>query len=295
MTTDISWEGIPNWIVAVTSVLTLLAAMTAGYFAGQAAKWTKQQAEASDEQVEISKAALTVAHEEARLAQEVAARQRKEADEAYRNFAESRLDRLAPTILATANMRRSGGLRVYKTDDFSTWTFQRNVEETYTEEAQRKLQFRLRLVIHFQNVSDQIARISIVSAALGELEDHPPGREIIVPPHEKASYAWERVWTPEMLMTEEEIHDPDKWLFNFKFWVQDLGMNVRDTYLFNGDLRYFERDGSRLIVRAAPEHYWTENVAVPLPERAYQRLHEVRSSNAGPVSVPFPIDTAQRG
>ncbi|KRE71700.1 hypothetical protein [Arthrobacter sp. Soil762] len=292
---DLVGEGIPNWIVAVTSVLTLAAAVTAGYFAGQAAKWTKQQAEASDEQVRIGKASLDVAHEEARLAQVVAARQRKEADDSYRNFAESRLDRLAPTILATANMRRSAGLRLYKTDDFSTWTFQRYVEETYTEEAQRKLQFRLRLVIHFQNVSDQIARISIVNAALGELEAQPPGRDIIVPPHKKASHAWERVWTPEMLTTEEEIHDPNTWLFNFKFWVQDLGMNVRDSYVFNGDLRYFERDGSRLIVRAAPEHYWTEDVAVPLPERVYQRLHEVQFPDVGPVSIPFPIDTTQRG
>ncbi|MEQ4518502.1 hypothetical protein ABLI39_03950 [Pseudarthrobacter sp. B907] len=270
--TDIWWQGVPNWIVAVTSVLTLLAAITAGYFAGQAAKWTKKQAEASDEQVAIGRTSLDLAHGEALLAQSVAARQRQEADEAYRNFAEAKLDRLAPVILATAKLSRMSPLTVYKLMPSGAYAYA-TLSESYSEEEQREIHFRQRLAISFRNVSDQIARLSIIDLASGELENHPQGREIIVAPHETEKFIWERRWSPQAeLATEEEINDVRSWLFNFSFWVRDLGMNVQDTYVFNGDLRFFARDGSRLLVRDEPEHAWTEDVAVPSQMRVYERL-----------------------
>jgi hypothetical protein len=65
---DIAWEGIPNWVVAVSSFLTLGAAIFAGVFAGRAAHWTKAQAEASQRQVDLAHEALTVAQQDSEVA-----------------------------------------------------------------------------------------------------------------------------------------------------------------------------------------------------------------------------------
>ena len=59
-------------------------------------------------------------------------------------------------------------------------------------------------------------------------------------------------------------------------------MNVRDTYKFNSDLRFFSRDGSRLIVTPEPGRNWTENVAQPLQQRVYERLEATQLMTVHP-------------
>lgn len=278
--TDIAWEGIPNWIVAGTSMLTLTAAVFAGVFAAKAAHWTKKQAEASDEQVRIAERSVAIAHEEVQLAKAVAEDQRREAEDTYRRYAESRLDILAPVVLATAKMTRSSGaLQVHLQDSDGTWEFAGTVAEDLEEPREQGILYRLRLAIHFSNVSDKIARISIIDSASGEFEQHRQGRDIIVPPRDTKKFMWMRSWSPAMLATDEDVHDPKNWLFNLKFWVRDLGMNVCDTYIFNGDLRFFSRDGSRLLVKSEPEIPWNEEIAIPLPGRVYERLVADASSS----------------
>lgn len=50
-------------------------------------------------------------------------------------------------------------------------------------------------------------------------------------------------------------------------------MNVRDEYVFNGDLRFFKRDGSRLITGPALIPFpWVENIATRIWPGTYDRL-----------------------
>ncbi|MDV8147395.1 hypothetical protein [Arthrobacter sp. B10-11] len=286
---DLWGEGIPNWVVAGTSFFTLLAAVAAGYFASRAAHYTKEQAAASHEQVRIGDEALKIAQEDALAAQDASLRQRREAEQAYRNFAESRLDALAPVVLASAtpyDTTTAGGhatklwLEVHRLEEPNTaagydrWSDWKPVTATFYESAESGVVFQTQLVIRFNNVSDKVARIDVIDPGNGELEDPSSGARLILMPHETKSFVWTKRWGLPMLATEDDLNDPKNWLFNLEFWVRDLGMNVRDTHKFNGDLRLFERDGSRLMVKAKPLVAWPENVdiATPMPGRVYERL-----------------------
>ncbi|WP_104061123.1 hypothetical protein [Arthrobacter sp. 4R501] len=287
----------PEWIQAVTSVLTFLAAVAAGWYARRAAIHTKQQAEASDKQVEIAGQALEItrkqaaaaeehslesleiARQEAQAVQAAAARQVEEAKATYRRYEESKLDAVIPEVLAT--VRRPGWFietkELYEpgrwTDHWEPFTGVQHFEESQRNE----IRFRIRLNVVIENVSSKTARVDIVDLANGELVNIRSDEHLIVPPHQERVFTWTRSFTPGMLATEDEINDSKNWLFNLTLWVRDLGMNVRDTYRFNSDLRLFSRDGTRLVVRPEPEHNWTENVAPPLQNRVYERLETNRS------------------
>lgn len=276
--TDIVGEAIPNWIMAGTSLFTLGAAVTAGIYAGKAAHWTEKQAHASNAQVEIAKKALEIARAEAKDAQDAARRQELETQAAYRRYEESKLDSAMPVVLAT--VKRSGWfLETKEAWEDGQWTpnWETFSQTRFFEEDQNyRIIFRIRLNVHLENTSQQIARVDIVDPAHGEVTVRG-GESIIVPPHQERVFTWTRTFTPLMLATDNDINDAKNWLFDLTLWVRDLGMNVRDTYKFNSDLRLFQRDGSRLIVRPTPEHDWNENVAQPLPERIYERLESNRS------------------
>lgn len=293
----------PDWIQAITSILTFLAAVAAGLYARRAAIYTKQQAGASDRQVQIAKDALAVtkgqaaaaeahseqqvelarenleiARKEIQAAQVAAERQAEEAQASYRSYEESKLDAAIPVILAT--VKRPGWfLETKEIWEDGQWppTWETFTRARYFEEGQNlAVVFRIRLNVTLENVSDHIARVDIVDTAHGEV-DVRGGVSIIVPPRQERTFTWTRTFTPVTLASEDEINDIKNWLFNLTLWVRDLGMNVRDTYKFNSDLRLFSRDGSRLLVRAEPEHNWTENVAQPLQQRVYERLETSHS------------------
>jgi hypothetical protein len=287
---DLVGEGIPNWIVAVTSVLTLGAAVAAGIFAAKAAHYTKVQAAAAHEQVRIGDQTLEAALADATAAKEAAARQREEADRAYRSFAETRLDPLAPVIFAVAEpyaFFENGVARDSKVwlevhrfagrteSGYDSWTSWEPVTETF-EEPQREqrsdVEFRTKLVVTLTNVSSQIARIWVEDPGNGEFDQPEATRDFILLPGGSKAFVWTKRWGLGMLRTDEDIDDSKNWLFNVKFSAHDLGMNLRDTYMFNGDLRLFARDGSGLVVKNEPPFPWTKNVATPLPGRAYERL-----------------------
>jgi hypothetical protein len=294
-------------IQAVTSILTVLAALAAGFYARRAAIYTKNQAQASHQQVEIAADALEVtraqaaaaedhgnhqielarqtlevAHHEAQAAQAAADRQVEESQAAFRRYEESRLDPLVPVVLATARYRDT----LLDTQGWDTgsgtlgWTPLRYENELGPHNRlDPQIVFRVELFVTLENVSDQIARVDIVDPVGGET-DVRPGTSLIIPPGDKCDFRWTRTSTPVMLTTDEEINDPAKCSFNLTFWVRDLGMSVRDTYRFSGDLRLFQLDGSRLIVRPEPEHTWKQNVAQPLQQRVYERLEHHRATTA---------------
>src|SRR5665647_3975497 len=83
--------SVTDWIAASTGVLTVGAAVVAGLYARRAAHWTKQQAEATADQVELARAALVVAEQDAKDAHALAAHQMAESDRTARRLAEARV------------------------------------------------------------------------------------------------------------------------------------------------------------------------------------------------------------
>ncbi|HEX4401547.1 MAG TPA: hypothetical protein VHZ98_09490 [Galbitalea sp.] len=273
---DIAWQGVPNWIVAIASVLTLGAAITAGVFAGKAAHWTKEQAESSKKQVQIANDALVIAQQEAEVAQNALRLEQLETERANRRLDESRLDALAPTIYARATLGTSDDAtkyllvrhRVSETEQQPDWE---KVEAPFELASDEGAAFRTTLTITFTNVSERLALIDITDPVNGEM-DLRQGTSIVIPPHDTRAVVWTRTFSSYALADDAGINKPEYWLFDLTFWARDLGMNVRDAYKFNGDLRFFERDGTRLIVKTEPPFPWTENIAVPLPGRVSERL-----------------------
>ncbi|KQR16438.1 hypothetical protein [Cellulomonas sp. Leaf334] len=279
---DVAWQDWEQWAPLALSVLTLIAALGAWIVAGRAARRSKRLAEATtkqtkvfDEQVGIARDAIALAQQEAQSARADADRQRAEAYRMRRMLEEARLDVLAPTIVARAFPEGSGTpgrptleycqLTSGGQDRWRALTGQLQVgrDETYA--------FRTALTIWFENVSDGVAQVNVIEPAGGEL-DLLPGHPLVVPARESRSVTWMRLWTSRDLDSDARIQDPAAWLFNLTFTVTDLGVHVRDTYAFDGDLRFFDRDGSWLVVMPEPPLPWTSDVASMLSGRTYESL-----------------------
>ncbi|GEL99996.1 hypothetical protein [Cellulomonas terrae] len=279
---DVAWQDWEQWAPLAVSLLTLIAALGAWIVAGKAARRSKRLAEAThkqtkvfDEQVGIARDAIALAQQEAQGARRDADRQRAEADRMRRMLEEARLDVLAPTIVARAFPEGSGTpgrpaleycqLTTGGQDRWRPLTGQLQVgrDETYA--------FRTALTIWFENVSDGVAQVNVIEPAGGEL-DLLPGHPLVVPARESRSVTWMRLWTSRDLDSDARIQDPAAWLFNLTFTVTDLGVHVRDTYAFDGDLRFFDRDGAWLVVMPEPPLPWTSDVASMLTGRTYESL-----------------------
>ncbi|HEY8722103.1 hypothetical protein [Pengzhenrongella sp.] len=281
---DIAWEGVPNWIAACASALTLGAALVAGYFASKAAHWTKKQAEATDAQVKIEQAALEVAREDAQLARDAADSQRAETDRANRRLEESRLDQLAPVIFARAI---PGGAEPeisgfdHTRDDGSPYrTGWQQVGDRLEVPKTENEAFRFTIKITFENISSLLARIDIIDATFGEMSGPQgefsvqQGEAFYLAPSGKREIVWTRQIGSQELSDSEPANSSRHAYFGLRFLVRDVGMNVGDVYAFGVDLhlRHFNRDGTRLIVKRDQAFLWTEIVAEPTARRLYGRL-----------------------
>jgi len=286
---DLTTEDWRQLVPLAVSVLTLFAAVLAWRQAAKAARRTSSQADATyrqaeatarqaqafDDQVAIAQEALALARKEAQDARADADRLRLETDHTRRMLEEVRLDALAPTIIARAlpSPADTAGrptLEVSKivAGKLDQWypldrQLQVGRDESYA--------FRTALTLWFENVSDCPAQIDILQPAGGELE-LLPGHPLVIPAHEARSIAWVRMWTTRELESDSQIQDPASWVFDLAFAASDLGLHVRDTYAFDGDLRFFDRDGSWLVVAPEPPLPWTSDVASILPGRTYQQL-----------------------
>ncbi len=280
---DVVWADWERWAPLAVAVATLVVALCAWGAAAKAARRTARHAEAGlrqarsfEEQVAIAREALELARREALDARSDADRQREETDRTRRMLEEVRLDVLAPTVVARAIPGGSdapGRPRLeacqLTAGGQDRW---RALSEQLAVGRDQTYAFRTALTLWFENVSDRAAQVDILDAAGGEL-DLLPGHPLVVPARESRSVTWMRMWTSRDLDDDAQVQDPSAWLFNLTFAVTDLGMHVRDTYAFDGDLRFFDRDGSWLVVMPEPPLPWTSDVASMLPGgRAYQRL-----------------------
>lgn len=279
---DLAWQDWEEWAPLALSVLTLLAALFAWGAAAKAARRaarqgdaTLRQAKAFDEQVAIAREALELARREALDARSDADRQREETDRTRRMLEEVRLDALAPIVVARAVPSGSDapGRPVLEACQLTaggqgSW---RPLSGHLAVGRDQSYAFRTALTLWFENVSDRAAQVDILDSAGGEL-DLLPGHPLVIPARESRSVTWMRVWSSRDLAGDDQIQDPAAWLFNLSFAVTDLGLHVRDTYAFDGDLRFFNRDGAWLVVMPEPPLPWTSDVASMLPGRTYQRL-----------------------
>ncbi|MGY4642841.1 hypothetical protein [Cellulomonas sp. URHB0016] len=285
---DLPLEDWATWLPLAVSVLTFFVALLAWRQAAKAVRRVARQADAThkqadaaarqakafDEQVAIAREAIAIARHEARDARADADRLRLETDHSRRMLEEARLDALAPTIIARAlpSVSDAAGrpalevcrLTAGRQDRWRPLVGQLQVgrDEAYA--------FRTALTLWFENVSDCPAQIDILQPAGGELE-LLPGHPLVIPAHEARSIAWVRMWTSRDLDSDGQLQDPSSWLFDLTFSASDLGLHVRDTYAFDGDLRFFDRDGSWLVVMPEPPLPWTSDVASMLPGRTYQQ------------------------
>ncbi|MBE1514290.1 hypothetical protein [Nesterenkonia halotolerans] len=277
---DFWGEGVPNWLMSVSTLLTLVVAGVAAFFAYKAAHWTKDQAEASRDQAKYALEALEVAQRDSELANATSERQRAEADRSYRLLVEAQLDSLAPVVLATARPSNFGPNGAYLWSHRyvgGIWESNWNpITDDLEVGGNEQLQFRYSAALRFRNVSDTVAHIEILGNSGGKFPDYPDFTlpSVVVPPHEERFVNWSRYWLSDALRSAEIPQDPWRDHLKMQFRVRDQGMNVRDTYEFLADLRFFSQDGSRLIVKPKQDRPWDESVATSIPGRVYERLDQ---------------------
>jgi hypothetical protein len=95
------------------------------------------------------------------------------------------------------------------------------------------------------NISPNLARVAFPQASSDEYSVKS-GQELVIEPGGERIVTWSRA----ALRTPEDLGQDRTYSMRDEVWVRDLGINMRDTFAFNLYFAgYFERDGSRLIVR----------------------------------------------
>jgi hypothetical protein len=140
--------------------------------------------------------------------------------------------------------------------------------------------FVITITAEFTNIGTVPARLAFTGNEMYEMMDWRQGQEMRLIPGETKTVHFMRRTSAVTVMAHhlEGTFNPEIDLFDLEFWVRDLGVNVRDTFRFNADLRVFRQVGSDLKAFQAAEHSWIEDVASPIGERAYERLAEVETS-----------------
>lgn len=290
---SIQWGDVPSWVVACSTTGAFVAA-------GFAARWTAKTAKSADDQVHAAQAQVAAARaqadatrEQLLVAQAEAEREREAVQAAERRFLQTQLDARAPVVYArakpgcdlpgftsssaTGSWGRAPLMAIRQSEaqgNDPDWLrrLDHHVTERMTlEEDDQRFIFVQYVTLEFVNCSGVPARIDITKPAGGELSIRQ-GEALVIPPHEARSLAWWRRLGWAAVATEAGVNSAEVSFVQLEFCVRDLGMAVRDHFAFNLDTRYFERDGSRLIVKPEPPFPWSEVFAGERSPRAYERL-----------------------
>lgn len=293
-TVDVSiWgEAVPNWIAAGAAALALV-------IAGIAGKWAKSAAESAADQAAQTRSEVQIAEQQLQLAQRELTRAQVDAAETARVVAETRIDALAPEVYAWA---QAGGrvyedpeglmapprpLLSYRRRSDGEWTEWLAVHQTIRIEGADldNVQFRIVAWLNFQNVSDRVARIVIENPGWGSVEREAQEEFILLPGGVERGQKADTVWTLERsaawVMGDGADHPPGEIFLDITFAVRDLGSNSCDKFKFVGDLRFFERDGSRLIVEPKPSYPWLIRPAA-FVGREYEALIRAAAGRGNP-------------
>ncbi|MGX7679059.1 hypothetical protein ACSMXN_09175 [Jatrophihabitans sp. DSM 45814] len=276
---------------AITAVITFGALVAAGFaakFTFSAARSAAKQTESARTQAKAAQDQLTLARRQVDLAEAEAARLKAESDRANIRLVTSQLDALAPAVIGRArpssrnkaffSYASAAGLRDsgydYGGATFTVPSISRFVD--VHPDVMAGEVYAIFVTINFHNYSNVPARIAFITDGHGELDW--PGGELYLAPGQSRDIVWKRISASGVEW--QKLGEPgiEGQLLDLEYWVRDHGANVRDTYRFNADLRFFERDGSRLIVKPEPAFPWTEAWADPSSRRIYDRLESGASS-----------------
>lgn len=258
---DVAWEGIPNWIAASAAVLTFVVALVAAAFAYHAWRAAVAQSVAGERQAEAAEKQLRIASDQAELFAQQIAHQTDRDFEARRREIQAQIDAIAPSVLATAEINDLLG-----SHDGRSWY---PILDPKVLEGDEQQLFKLSAKIRLQNTSSHPARLAFPDAEEFGLGS---GREMVIEPNGERSLSWSRTVLSEAIRRPEDPSYERTWHMVNQVWVRDLGLNVRDTLQFNLDFRYFELDGSRLLVRPTVLFPDQLKVAEPIGPRLYERI-----------------------
>jgi hypothetical protein len=307
----LQWGDVPTGLVALATVGTLWAAILAARWTSRTVSAARDQVKAANDQLNVVKEQLALARadsahsrqvskEQLALAHAESERDREAARASETRFLQSQLDLRAPVVYARAipgsNLPQ---YQRHQADGSGSWSRAPLASATITDaqadpqwfdrrqaavmdglsvaDDEGALLFMVTFTIEFVNCSDLPAQVDILELPSAEL-DLRQGQPLVVPPRETRSVVWTRRFGSQMLKTQEGIDREDVSFGWVKFWVRDLGQSVRDAYAFNLDLRYFKRDGSRLIVSPEPPFPWSESYAGQTEPRVYERLEASEKS-----------------
>ncbi|WP_370965644.1 hypothetical protein [Amycolatopsis sp. cg9] len=152
------------------------------------------------------------------------------------------------------------------------WSSRYSISETVSIPDDKFYVFVLTATIQFVNSSDVPARIDFPNLENVTLLGRRWGQELVVPPREARHVVARRKLESAGMKTNEGIGNPNVTTLDLEYWVRDLGTNVRDTFRLCLDMRYFERDGSRLTVKPEPAFPWEECFGGQIKQRLYEQL-----------------------
>lgn len=268
---DVVGEAIPNWIMAVTGALTLAAAVAAALFARSAAKHAgnqvseavKQTAEAH-RQVELAEKQDLFAQQSLNAQAIEASRQHAAATRVERRALEARLDERMPFVIARAGPAAYS--LYFRTSENGEWSA---VTEDKRYDFWILPTFMQVVRVRFENVSTMPARINVVHFSGGSFPELPAGEPVAIAPGGVVEFEWNRIITANALAADDFNPDSVDWLFDVRFWVQDLALLVRDEYSFSARLSHFFRAGAQIDVMP---NIRFRNIAILKPDRQYKRL-----------------------
>ena len=298
---------VPTWIGGISAFLALGAAVLAARWTAKTAKAAELQVQEIRRQVAADLGQLELAREDAdrqvRALQEaderakrtearaLAAEERERAasQAAEERFIKAQLDTRAPAVYIRA--MPGGRPPNSSADPFPPlgyldrsapidWNSNpTKIDNVMRLESTQNHLFVRRVSFALANCSNISARVDIFKHSVGGFVGMRSGQEIILPPSETRYVEWRGFIHSDELRTAG-AGKPENCFLQVEFWVRDLGMNVRDSHLFNLDLRYFENDGSRLVVNPEPAYPWTEKYG-EVAERYYERLEAQKAKADG--------------
>ncbi len=240
-------SSLTDWIVAVTSVATVIAAGVAGWYARRAAIWTGQQAASSDEQVTLARDSLAEAKEQTATAQEVADLQRDEIRRAERRLEEARYDAAMPAVYARATPGMYGAAAVQlgvSKDGLIRW--EPVMGSVTIRRPDTGLLVRRSVSIHVTNYSTQLAKVSVLELGAGEASI-PQSDVLVVGPNQTEKFTWTHVSNIDRL-TAEGLEDPELSRVSMTLWIRDNALTTYDVVTFNIGFRAFAWVDGRLVV-----------------------------------------------
>lgn len=299
-------DGFPEWLSAFATTGALVFAGAAAWYTRKSAEAAKGQVDAVNKQVRIAERNAERQEERARIAEARAERaekrERVQSENSEERFLKAQLDTQAPYVYIrvfggydASGIIRHNGVVVAGAPRLAALS---SAERVFSGDISRSLQeksvsrnaalrvqegedylFIVTATVEVVNVSNFPARVDVVETGGFDFFGHSSGRVTFVSPLETHRLVIRRSVSSSDIRAVSPsgvgIADFENSTPYIKFWVRDIGMNVHDLHVLSLDLRFFSRDGSRVLAADMPAHDW-ETIATIAPPRVYERIDVAR-------------------